>query len=1514
MKNKRSRFLNKIIYLVFLIFVTATFFSKTLEFKFDELIKSVATGTNDENKDVKLVDGKLTYTGPDIRILEIEPADSFRLTYTINKRVTTGTETITKTKNNKEYKIEITHMTMAEFIGKTEKLNGKYDVIVIGRYIDNSLSGPNGTIDYSDIKYDINKHTKIFIKSDLRNKSWFTDYAYLENDITNKKAKEIREFIQSGQLVYIDKTINQQYCSENSNNNYYYSNNISWTKLHYHLTDSNGDFLRDNLGSLSNFIRDKKIDDINIDDILNKYIEQSNKNLTKQIIYSNSPEGDTFEALGDINRRNMIFNITSKEAKDEDLTINLYLDINGDGLYKEDEIVKSVTGVNLSKGNYKLEYNIYEDYPHFIGYLDWKIEAVKNNEGYDIPIKSYYEGNILFRRLKGEEQRKINVLQVLPISKNNPVFNEDISEGKWFEKEWHNGIWIDKGTWYNGNLNLDKNTLFQNLLNSKEVADYDISIDVISYEDFYRGNYLGPGKEELNKSKYDMIIMGFADMYPEEGVSEEAVKQLKAYVTAGKSLMLTHDTLTYWKAGDRLENASHLMTAFRDISGQSRYIDKLNPEQKDLNGQIINHDPNNLSESNNAKKANGSTFVNMYTGVNADTTESNKVYRTNKTVVTSYPFEIKEDEIPIRETHGQYFQLNLEDEDTVPILNLTEQNNVSAGNYKSSISFNNRYDSRNFYYTYSRGNITFSGTGENGRDHSEYPESEMKLFINTIVKAERSANHKPIISGLTEDKATEVSFNKDFNFNIVVKDPDKDNVRLNKIWVNTEDISLINNLSEDYNVSGTSYALKISKEILAKYINKEVTIKIEAEDKKGAISIKEYKIKVVSDAIIVPKTVEKNLIINQKESFTIDLETENDSNPTSINVNNNIENPQIEGIFGIKNIKVINDNGKLKLEIEDLIAYQKEKGKEIDILIKYNTGSKEKNVIIKIIYNSDYIRTEAPDITAELTSPKNIELEDSKKATLEYTITPKEFATSELGFTSKEITDVIIITDLSENMRNGQRVSFLQNGILNNNSGLIDYLSNKNINFGVIGYNESYYIADKSNEIINNRYFCIRKNATEDSLLSPLFNISDNKQKENFRIIFQEDSYLRSNISGNTRNINDSLKKAKEIFDKFGEKDGGKAIILINSGEVNWDENIAIDIKAQNYKIISLDISNNLEISKNLIKLHKELGGVYSSNEVEGDYIKGTDDGGNYNNVGADMKKVADRINAPLGSNNYTVTPTFTFDLNDNFKYTGNNSENIKIDSSSGNELKLTLNTPIEYAYSNRQNEIGEYIFTAPEQVISFEVEIKDGKTGTLNFAENTNILDISTYKNYFEYTNFKGTINKRSLETPTVFLEDKMVASDLKHGLYESIDSISVNTEEELIDDKKIRFKFYAPSKIKFGISFETISKSIKGTLNIDDKFRKVDKNDITIYTISGDTIKEVKLSDNNIKELGNNDFEINVQNINENKSNLKVVIVYNVSIDKNSINETFTNDFLNEKVKVKSLEKESNVLPDLF
>lgn len=849
------------------------------------------------------------YNGPDIRILEIEPADSFKLTRK-SGAVGTGTEEVLINQFDNEYKVEITHMTMAEFIGKVDDLNGKYDVIVVGRYVDNSFSVSN----YGE------------------NILWFKDYVALENDITDKKASEIEEFINSGQLVYIDEAINDLTNSEGF-------------KIYNYTVNEDGKWNQQKV----NLVKDMRVSTndnskrITIDNIVEKYVNYINSNISvkRPITISSSPVGDTHEdILGAVYKRNMRFDIKSS-VMDEDVKINLYLDINGDGLFKEEEIVKQVNNVRIPEEGYRLEYNFYNDYPQFIGYVDWRIEVVKEiSENYYEPIKSYFDGNILFRRLT-EEKQVINVLQISPFGRGN------LNSGA-------NSSASSRG----GNLNLATNAAFQALLKQKEVQDYEIIVEVISYEDFYQGNYAGPGKDSLNGSKYDMVIMGFADAFI-ENISMKGIEEIKEFISTGQGLMLTHDTIWYktWQYGANIRKANKLVKTFRDYIGQSRYIDPLNPEEKDLDGTKIEHDSyvpatNNTTESYaNEAGATLAEMTNLTGGINGsqgvNLTNSIEVYKTNETLLTNYPFSLGET-IRVRRTHGQYLQLNFEDDDVVPVFNLTNNNGdiSSLSNaYKNSIV--NKYDSRNYYYTYSRGNITFSGTGENQREAIEYPDSELRLFVNTIVKAERGANHKPSITAL--ENITEISPNVDLNFNIVVKDIDGDLVKVTNVKLNGESINSGNNIPSEFKTQGSSFPITISKNKFGS-IDEEMIITIEAEDKRGAKTTKDYVVIPTLDPLLVASEQNIETLVGESVQVKIELDKQNEDGNSYIS-NINAEESYNSDYISINNINIINEDNKTYL-VGDLVAKNVLAGHEINIAISYTSKANTKTTTAKIIVNS----------------------------------------------------------------------------------------------------------------------------------------------------------------------------------------------------------------------------------------------------------------------------------------------------------------------------------------------------------------------------------------------------------------------------------------------------------------------------------------------------------------------------------------------------------------------------------
>lgn len=143
-----------------------------------------------------------------------------------------------------------------------------------------------------------------------------------------------------------------------------------------------------------------------------------------------------------------------------------------------------------------------------------------------------------------------------------------------------------------------------------------------------------------------------------------------------------------------------------------------------------------------------STYLYYNKNQNTTTTEMTNNWMTDKVVclnegaVTMYPYNIGET-ITINGTHGQYFELDMEDEEVVVWYALTTTTNT-YDNYDKRSQFYGATegDGANNYYIYSKGNITYSGAG-----HAKLTNQakEFKLFANTIIKAIAGGNSKPVI-------------------------------------------------------------------------------------------------------------------------------------------------------------------------------------------------------------------------------------------------------------------------------------------------------------------------------------------------------------------------------------------------------------------------------------------------------------------------------------------------------------------------------------------------------------------------------------------------------------------------------------------------------------------------------------------------------------------------------------------------------------------------------------------------
>ena len=138
---------------------------------------------------------------------------------------------------------------------------------------------------------------------------------------------------------------------------------------------------------------------------------------------------------------------------------------------------------------------------------------------------------------------------------------------------------------------------------------------------------------------------------------------------------------------------------------------------------------------------------------------TNKVQAANEGQITKYPFAIP-DSIFVADTHAQNYQLDLEydsDGDVLVWYNLAGTSNrddgkKSAVNSKSiSVYDGKNQDSRNNYYIYTKGNVTYTGLGHSTSSNSPMSDDEIKLFINTMIAAYRSSASDPYITVTNPD-------------------------------------------------------------------------------------------------------------------------------------------------------------------------------------------------------------------------------------------------------------------------------------------------------------------------------------------------------------------------------------------------------------------------------------------------------------------------------------------------------------------------------------------------------------------------------------------------------------------------------------------------------------------------------------------------------------------------------------------------------------------------------------------
>lgn len=360
-------------------------------------------------------------------------------------------------------------------------------------------------------------------------------------------------------------------------------------------------------------------------------------------------------------------------------------------------------------------------------------------------------------------------------------------------------------------------------------TDYSLDITVMTMDEFnsyVENTYTKTQNYGLN-GVYDMLLFGFRDEYYLKAIMKtRSIEAVKNFIgISHQSVMFTHDTVINLYGGNTWVNN------FKEITGQ-----------KD---PVINLGHNALNPSTKVKPVNDGLLM-------------------------QYPFYLSQQnsdgaqtsvDVPkVAKTHNQYFTLDLEDPTVVPWYNIISE--------PSNTDQRTPDDSWNHYYTYSKGNVTYSGTGHlfgSGLSSSEavFPVWEQKLFVNTMYRAFMGSNHAPKITVYAPDSGRVIpSYQDSLTVSYSVADLDLKDRSLTtslKFIVNGTELTSPDYITQDRRVGSEETITQTFRNPLSE--SGDIQIVITAKDDQGASA----------SPVTIPLTVKKvdsSLSISRSQSAT----------------------------------------------------------------------------------------------------------------------------------------------------------------------------------------------------------------------------------------------------------------------------------------------------------------------------------------------------------------------------------------------------------------------------------------------------------------------------------------------------------------------------------------------------------------------------------------------------------------------------------------------------------------------
>ena len=574
------------------------------------------------------------------------------------------------------------------------------------------------------------------------------------NDMTKQQYNELMDFVKSGYPVVIGSELTTSDRTANSkkvdNSSWYYQFINDAFKYNNVVTDTELDNESKDIKFFLNlakpqiiFEKDGKPKEAprqNVNDESGEYAYLNNNELKYTFTIQNDsdvfPANSTYDCKLYIDL-NFDGNLSSKEIQDQYVEITdedgavIARGVNDDGTQRYE----------LKAGKrYTLVRKIPSDYYKLI---TWKLVVSSNRNSYIHTSEMGYS-----KQQNTGSKQQIHVLQLMQPS-----------------------AYVNKPT-----LDLAKNSVFQNKI--KNLDDFEIKIDQVQISELK--NYTREQMKDLLDQE-QMLVLGFADVYQDIPNNNGQVEEILNFVKKGKSIIFAHDTTSYVnydrdnvyhkiasteygkdentaRAYDRYLEVDtknptwglSLNKILRSVVGLDRYGITSTEVLKNgtvvgnliSQGRALTSDSVSFSElmsitgdiayQNDSAQSSSYAQTQAYSNnmIVQDSPKVTKAAKINDGAITQYPY-VMDDNIEIAETHGQYYQLAMEQDRDING-NSDGQNDVVVwyclrGDYYDK----SPNDVRNNYYFYSKGNVIYTGAGHSTVNN----EKEIELFINAMVAA-----------------------------------------------------------------------------------------------------------------------------------------------------------------------------------------------------------------------------------------------------------------------------------------------------------------------------------------------------------------------------------------------------------------------------------------------------------------------------------------------------------------------------------------------------------------------------------------------------------------------------------------------------------------------------------------------------------------------------------------------------------------------------------------------------------